>query len=191
MRSPLSLLRLAPLFAWLLTLAPATFAQEQVVVEDATFPTQVEEQGQSYRLVGSGLFRYLMWDAYAGAYYQASGSPEPAPQSDVPRRLELHYFHAIEAEDFAKVTEDTLRDNLGNEAYQQIRQDVEAFGRQYRDVVPGDRYTLSWDGETLRLALNDETLFDANDLALANALFSIWLGNEPLGDDFRDALLGR
>ncbi|MGB8712166.1 MAG: chalcone isomerase family protein [Onishia taeanensis] len=189
----LPLTRLIPLVAWLLTMfiAPTALAQEQVEVEGATFPTRIEQQGQSYRLIGSGMFRYLMWDAYAGAYYQASDVPEPAPQSDVPRRLELEYFHAIDAEDFAKATEDTLRDNLGNDAYQEIRQRVEAFSRQYRDVVPGDRYTLSWDGTTLSLALNGLRIFEDNDLPLAKALFGIWLGDEPLGDDFRDALLGR
>lgn len=191
MQRPLSLF--GPLMAWLLSLAaaPITLAQQQVEVEGATFPTRLEQQGQAYRLIGSGLFRYLIWDAYAGAYYQASDAPQPAPQSDVPRRLELEYFHAIDAEDFAQVTQDSLRDNLGNDAYQQIRRRVEAFGRQYQDVAPGDRYALSWDGETLGLALNGETLFEDDDLPLANALFGIWLGEAPLGDDFRDALLGR
>ncbi|SDG31825.1 Chalcone isomerase-like [Onishia taeanensis] len=189
----LPLTRLIPLIAWLLTMfiAPTALAQEQVEIEGATFPTRIEQQGQSYRLIGSGMFRYLMWDAYAGAYYQASDEPEPAPQSDVPRRLELEYFHAITAEDFAKATEDTLRDGMSDDAYQQIRQRVEAFSRQYRDVDPGDRYMLSWDGKTLSLALNGERVFAANDLTLANALFGIWLGDKPLGDDFRDALLGR
>ncbi|WP_192035836.1 chalcone isomerase family protein [Halomonas sp. YLGW01] len=195
---PRPLSRSGPLTAWLLAiaiapvaLAPAALAQEQVEVEGVAFPLQLEQQGQAYRLVGSGLFRYLIWDAYAGAYYQASDALTPAPQSEVPRRLELHYFHAIDAEDFAEVTKDTLRDTLGNDAYQQIRRRVEAFSREYRDVAPGDRYTLSWDGETLGLALNGETLFRDGDLPLANALFGIWLGDAPLGNDFRDALLGR
>ncbi|WP_458526643.1 chalcone isomerase family protein [Onishia taeanensis] len=185
--------RLGPPIACLLALiiAPVALAQKQVEVEGATFPTRFEQQGQTYRLIGSGLFRYLVWDAYAGAYYQASDRPEPSPQSDVPRRLELEYFHAIDAEDFAQVTNDTLRDTLGNDAYQEIRRRVEAFSRQYRAVAPGDRYALSWDGQTLRLALNGETLFEDNDLPLAKALFGIWLGEAPLGDDFRDALLGR
>ena len=189
MQRPLS--RSGPLLACLLCLATApVLAQQQVEVEGVTFPTRLEQHGQEYRLIGSGLFRYLIWDAYAGAYYQASTAPQPAPQSDVPRRLELEYFHAIEAADFARVTQDTLRESLGDD-YQQIRRRVEAFSRQYRDIAPGDRYTLSWDGETLGLALNGDRLFEDNDLPLANALFGIWLGDAPLGEGFRDALLGR
>ena len=61
----LPLTRLIPLIAWLLTMfiAPTALAQEQVEIEGATFPTRIEQQGQSYRLIGSGMFRYLMWDA--------------------------------------------------------------------------------------------------------------------------------
>lgn len=43
----------------------------------------------------------------------------------------------------------------------------------------------------LLLALNGERLYTGDDPALASALFGIWLGDRPLRDDFRDALLGR
>jgi hypothetical protein len=114
-----------------------------------------------------------------------------APLSDIPRYLELAYFHDIDAEDFAEATRDTVRDNLERASYTRLDAALEDFNGHYRDVEPGDRYALSWDGEQLRLALNDETLYQGDDLALANALFSIWLGEKPLGEAFRDALLDR
>ena len=133
----------------------------------------------------------MIWDAYAGAYYQAQGFPRPAPQSDVPRRLELEYFHAIEAEEFAEATLKSVRKALDEERYAELASPLEAFSERYRDVTPGDRYALGWDGDRLTLALNGETLFEGDDPALANALFGIWLGEEPLGEGFRDDLLGR
>jgi hypothetical protein len=181
----LSLLLAAPLYL------PHAGANQMVEVKDARFPRAIEEEGTRYRLIGHGLFRYMIWDAYAGAYYQAEDAPTPAPQSDVPRRLVLHYFHTIEAEEFAEATRETVRDSLDAEEYSAIVSGLQDFNAHYRDVEPGDRYALTWDGDSLTLALNDERLYQGEDPALAAALFGIWLGEEPLGEGFRDALLGR
>ncbi|MGM0536649.1 MAG: chalcone isomerase family protein [Pseudomonadota bacterium] len=174
------------------TLALATTATaETVEIEGARFPATLETDERRYERIGHGLFRYMIWDAYAGAYYQAQGFPRPAPQSEVPRRLELEYFHAIEAEEFAEATRKSVREALDDSRYDALSSSLEAFNERYRDVVPGDRYALGWDGDRLTLALNGETLFEGDDLTLANALFGIWLGEEPLGEAFRDDLLGR
>ncbi|MBB3141352.1 chalcone isomerase family protein [Halomonas organivorans] len=182
-----------PLVVLLLTLIlGATPAIAEVTVKNARFASSLKVEGRPYQLIGHGLFRYMIWDAYAGAYYQAEGYPRPAPQSsEVPRRLELVYFHAIEAGDFAEVTRDTLREQLGEAEFRALRPALSAFNARYRNVSPGDRYALNWNGETLTLALNGEPLYERPEPALANALFGIWLGEAPLGDGFRDDLLGR
>ncbi|WP_373190344.1 chalcone isomerase family protein [Halomonas sp.] len=181
--------RSALLLTALTITAPAM--AETVEVKGARFAADLEINGRRYERIGYGLFRYMIWDAYAGAYYQAQGFPRPAPQSDVPRRLVLEYFHAIEAEEFAKATRKSLRKALDDNAYRKLSEPLATLNERYRDVTPGDRYTLGWDGDQLTLALNGETLFEGDDLALANALFGIWLGANPLDKDFRDDLLGR
>lgn len=162
-----------------------------VEINGARFEASFEADGQRWRRLGSGLFRYMIWDAYAGAYYQGDGNPNPAPQTRIPRHLELAYFHAIDAEDFAEATRESLRQALGEAEYAALEAGLESFNRRYRDVTPGDRYALTWAGERLRLRLNDELLYEGDDPQLARALFGIWLGPRPLRDDFRDALLGR
>ncbi|MGP9765345.1 chalcone isomerase family protein [Halomonas sp. AOP13-D3-9] len=161
-----------------------------VTEKGEVFERTVEEHGQRYRLIGSGLFRYMIWTAYAGAYYQLEGETQPQPLGDVPRRLELAYFHAIEASDFAEATTETLQKSLTAYEFSQLEADINAFNQSYQDVEPQDRYVLSWDGGTLRLALNGDTLFEGGNADLASAMFGIWLGERPLGEDFRDALLG-
>ncbi|MDT8878996.1 chalcone isomerase family protein [Halomonas saccharevitans] len=165
--------------------------KEPVEVEGARFAATLEVDERRYERIGHGLFRYMIWDAYAGAYYQAAGYPRPAPQSEVPRRLELEYFHAIEAGDFAEVTRERIQKALPGSEFARLESSLSAFNDRYRDVSPGDRYALGWDGEALTLALNGEPLYSGGDQALASALFGIWLGDDPLGDDFRDDLLGR
>ncbi|MEC4768870.1 chalcone isomerase family protein [Halomonas sp. CUBES01] len=164
---------------------------QTVSEEGERFERSLEENGQRYELIGSGVFTYMIWTAYAGAYYQVEGETDPQPQRDIPRRLELAYFHDIEADEFAEATTETLQEALSSSDFRALESDLEAINDSYRDVAPGDRYVLSWDGDQLRLVLNGETLFEGGDAAFANAMFGIWLGEEPLGDDFRDALLGR
>jgi hypothetical protein len=185
---------------WLAALLGATLVTTSAAASSVTergerFERVVEENGQRYTLLGSGVFRYMIWTAYAGAYYQLEGEREPQPQpqplSDVPRRLELAYFHEIAAEDFAEATEKTLNDSLTLYEFNQVKESMAQLNQQYRDVVPGDRYLLSWDGDQLRLALNGETLYEDSNAEFANAMFGIWLGERPLGEDFRDALLGQ
>ena len=180
---PFALLLCAVLFA-------TSAAANSVTERGERFDRVVEESGQRYTLLGSGVFRYMIWTAYAGAYYQLEGESEPQPLSDVPRRLELAYFHEIAAEDFAEATEKTLSDSLTLYEFNQVKENLAQLNQQYRDVVPGDRYLLSWDGEQLRLALNGETLYEDSSAEFASAMFGIWLGERPLGEDFRDALLG-
>ena len=171
-------------------LLSSSAAAESVTERGERFERVVEENGQRYTLLGSGVFRYMIWTAYAGAYYQLEGERDPQPLSDVPRRLELAYFHDIAAEDFADATEKTLSDSLTLYEFNQVKENLEQLKRQYRDVAPGDRYLLSWDGEQLRLALNGETLYEDSSAEFASAMFGIWLGERPLSDEFRDALLG-
>ena len=182
-------------FTILLLLAASLWASaamaSSVTERGEQFDRVVEDQGQRYSLLGSGVFRYMIWTAYAGAYYQLEGENEPQPLGDVPRRLELAYFHAISASDFADATEKTLRSSLTLYEFNQIQDSMAQLNQRYQDVSPGDRYLLSWDGEQLRLALNGETLYEDDSAEFARAMFGIWLGERPLGEGFRDALLGR
>lgn len=173
-----------------LLLAPSVLA-DSVTERGERFERVVEINGQHYALMGSGVFRYMIWTAYAGAYYQLEGETEPLPLSDVPRRLELAYFHDIEAADFAEATEKTLKESLTLYEFSQIEEDLERLNQRYRAVEPGDRYLLSWDGESLQLALNGDVVFEDDSAEFASAMFGIWLGERPLSDGFRDALLGQ
>lgn len=172
-----------------LSLMPWVMASS-VTEKGEAFERTVEEHGQRYHLIGSGVFRYMIWTAYAGAYYQLEDETQPQPLVDIPRRLELAYFHAIEASDFAEATTETLQKSLTAYEFSQLEAEIETFNQSYQNVEPQDRYVLSWDGDTLRLVLNGDTLFEGGDAELASAMFGIWLGERPLGEDFRDALLG-
>ena len=60
----------------------------------------------------------------------------------------------------------------------------------YEDVEPGDRYALTYaPGVGTELALNGRRLGVLEGADFSAALFSIWIGDEPLDESLRDQLL--
>jgi hypothetical protein len=118
------------------------------------------------------------------------GLPGTSALEDVPRRLDLSYFWAIGASDFADTAENFLKQTMSTAAFDKLQARVENLHTAYRDVRPSDRYTLTYQpkiGTTLRL--NDESLVTIPGADFAKAYFGIWLGTPSLDDSLRDSLL--
>ena len=110
----------------------------------------------------------------------------------VPRRLELRYFHAISTADFVKATRHKVADNVSPAEMEVLAERLEQFNALYRDVEPGDRYALNYrPGKSTELELNGRVLGRIAGDDFAAAIFSMWLGPEPIDRSFKDALLGK
>ncbi|WP_319521394.1 chalcone isomerase family protein [uncultured Desulfosarcina sp.] len=179
------------LFAILMT-APGSKAETTVAVDDFRFTKTVDIQDQRLKLKGAGLLRYMVFiKAYAGALYLPDPAPSDPVLAPVAKRLELAYYHAIGSEDFAKATRAKIRDNIDADQAQKLRARIDRLAEMYRDVKPGDRYALTYlPGKGTRLSLNGEDLGLIPGDDFAGAVFSIWLGDYPIDEAFRDTLLG-
>lgn len=179
------------LFATLLA-APGSKADTQVMVDDFHFVKTVDIQDRRLTLKGAGLLRYMVFiKAYAGALYLPDSAPPDPVLAPVAKRLELAYYHAIRSEDFAIATREKIRDNVDADQAQKLQDRIDRLAELYRDVKPGDRYALTYlPGEGTRLYLNGELLGSIPGDDFAGAVFSIWLGDHPIDDKFRDTLLG-
>ncbi len=129
--------------------------------------------------------------AYVGAFYLPAAVPAGDALGPVAKRLELQYFHAIKKEDFARATRAKIADNVTPEQAQQLAARIDRLANMYRDVRPGDRYCLTFmPGRGTELTLNDTVLGTIPGSEFASAVFSVWLGRNPIDPDFRDVLLG-
>lgn len=144
-------------------------------------------------LRGQALLRYMVFiKAYVGALYIPEHVDHRQVLDPVPRRLELAYFHAIQAADFAKATRSKMADNVTPAEMERLSERLERFNALYRDVQPGDRYALTYlPGQGTALSLNGRQLgiVEGNDFAAA--VFAIWLGPQPIDRSFKKALLGQ
>lgn len=180
------------LLSMTMLISPAS-ASLPVDVGGIRFNGTVDAMEQRLHLYGAGMLKYMVWiKAYAGALYLPASVTADDALAPVAKQLVLAYFHNIKSEDFAKATRKKIADNVTAEQARVLESRVDKLVGLYRDVVPGDRYALTYlPGEGTLLSLNDEHLGLMPGDDFARAVFSIWLGANPIDENFRDQLLRR
>lgn len=185
--------RTSLILAILVVVPFGALANPTVEIEGVHFERNHQVSNGHLPLRGQALLRYMVFiKAYVGALYLPEDIDHSRVLDPVPRRLELAYFHAIPAADFAKATRKKMADNVTPAEMQRLSERLERFNALYRDVQPGDRYALTYlPGQGTTLALNGQRLGVIQGDDFAAALFAIWLGPQPIDQSFKEALLGR
>jgi len=177
----------------------AAFLSEQSAraaeIEGVRFLDGLSVGAADLRLHGTGLLRYRVFiKGYVAALYLGeSFDGEATPRSvlaDVARRLEIEYFWAIPAEKFANATVEGISRGTDPATFASLRSSIDRINELYQDVQPGDRYALTYvPGIGTELALNGRRLGVVEGADFSAALFSIWIGDEPLDVSLRKQLL--
>jgi hypothetical protein len=180
--------RLALIFAILTVAMPVS----ATLVEGVKFPERYMADGAELKIRGTGLLRYMIFiKAYVGGLYLPEDVSADDALSEVPKRLEVEYFHAIKAEDFGAAARKMIAKNVDQVTFERLEPKIELHSSMYEDVQPGDRYSLTYiPGKGTELALNGEPKGTVEGAEFAAALFSIWLGNKPIDDSFKQQILG-
>lgn len=176
-------------FVFLVTFTgPATSAR----IDGVVFNDGYTVNATTLSLRGYAILNYMfVIKAYAGALYLPAETASSRALSETPRILELHYFHAISAQDFRESTTAMIKKNTTSQEFNSLRQQVDALNALYRNVVPGDRYRAVYvPGEGTTLYLKGRALGTIPGAALSKAFFSIWIGKNPIDKKFRNRLLG-
>lgn len=164
-----------------------------VAASKPVFPPVVEAHGARMTLRGEALLRVgFIFRVYWAALHVGEDAPTEKVLDDVPKRLEIVYLRNISASDLIKAGDDMLRRHLSPDQLAAIQSRVDDINRLYRDVLPGDRYTLTYvPGHGSELAFNGEPLGVIPGADFAGPYFGIWLDPRTDFKDFQNALLGR
>ena len=173
-------------------LSGVSAAPEPATVEGVTFSREVRAGDSTLALRGCGLLRYMVFiKAYVAAFYLPESIRSEDALGDVPKHLEIEYFHDITAQDFAKATTSSISRNLSLMTFQQLKPKIVEFNALYRDVKAGDRYALTYaPGKGTTLSWNGQPLGTVAGEDFAVGLFDIWIGPNPLDSDLKRLLLG-
>lgn len=173
-------------------LSGVSAAPQAATVEGVTFSREVRAGDSTLALRGCGLLRYMLFiKAYVAAFYLPESIRSEDALGDVPKHLEIEYFHGITAQDFAKATSSSISRNVSLMTFQRLKPKIDEFNALYRDVKPGDRYALTYiPGRGTTLSWNGQPLGTVAGEDFAVGLFDIWLGPNPLDSDLKRLLLG-
>jgi len=167
-------------------------APDKVTVEGIDFKREFRVKDAILALRGYGLLRYMIFiKAYVAAFYLPEDVRSEDALTDVPKHLEIEYFHPIVAQDFAKATSASISQNTSLVTYQGLKPKIDELNGLYRDIAPGDRYALTYrPGQGTTLSWNGQPLGTVAGREFAAALFGIWIGANPLDSDLKRLLLG-
>ncbi len=142
-------------------------------------------------LHGAGLLRKgFFFKVYVGALYVAHEADAARILSDVPKRLDIHYFHRTPRKHMIRVAEQTLRRNLSAEEYATLAPMIAELHAAYRDGTKGGLASLLHrPGQGLTYMVNDEVVTTIESDAFANAYLTVWLGESPSSATMKQALL--
>ena len=154
---------------------------------------QLTEDGARFELIGSTTFRWMsVIKVYDARLHLGAGQPPTKVLADIPVRLQLTYHRGFTAAEIVQGGDTLLARNVKAETLAALRERLELINRAYRDVREGDSYTLTYvPGKGTTLRLNGSPLVTIAGQDFAAAYFRIWLGDDPISESMRDALLGR
>ena len=174
----------------LFLLAAPAFAAE---VAGVRIDEQTRVGSAELVLKGAGLRKRFFLQVYAMGLYVADRNADPVAQPGA-KRIAIHMLRDVEADQFVGALSDGIRDNHSAAEAKALEPRVAQLGAILTalkeakkgmlitlDGVPGGTL-VSVDGKPAGLPIEGEDFY--------RALLRIWLGDKPVQDDLKKALLG-
>lgn len=153
--------------------------------------------GKNLVLNGLGMRQIFVVKAYAVALYLTEKKTTPADVQALttPKRITLVIQREINSDEFGQLFITSMNKNSTKEEKAKVVNQTVKFGEMFASlekVKKGDVVTLDWipDKGTVS-TLNGKTIGETlPDIAFYNAVLRIWLGDNPVQNDVKRALLG-
>jgi hypothetical protein len=145
-------------------------------------------------LNGAGVRAKLMIEIYVVSLYLPQKAKDlPGVLAKGPRRIQLNMLRSAPSEEIIKAIVDTMADNNTPAELAAVKTQTDqlvSLIRPFKEVKKGDIITLDFvDGGTL-LGRNGKASGRIPGEAFNRALTKIWLGDQPVQADLKQALLG-
>jgi chalcone isomerase-like protein len=188
--------RLIVFLLFLFTIAPVAFTQE---VPEPKTGVKFAAKDQDASLLGVGLRTktmlkvkvyaiglYVVDSAVAGSFKGKATSPELYRElvaGDFPKKVVMKFVRDVSTSQIR----DAFRESLGN-AGPKADDWINYFG----EIRSGQEIVIGWvPGTGLQTKVAGADKPAINDKAFASSVFGIWLGDKPVQDDLKKALVSR
>ena len=157
----------------------------------------VPDSDQQLSLNGAGLRKRAFFQVYVIALYLPAKKTVAAEAiaATGPKRIAIHMLRDVDADQLSGALADGIKDNHGESELKALEPRVKqlsAIMGEMKEAKKGMRITLDWqpaagtqvsvEGKPTGAAIPGEDFY--------RALLRIWLGDKPVQDDLKRALLG-
>ena len=150
--------------------------------------------GPDLKLNGAGIRSKLFFKIYIGELYLEHPSSEAATiLNDAGRKVMVMHvlYDKVEREKLVDGWNDGFSANLSPEQLEQLGSKIQQFNDLFIDVHKGEEIVLDYSpGQGTTVSIAGKARGTVEGKEFNRALLSIWLGDEPVTRDLRDALLG-
>ncbi|MGD9952030.1 MAG: chalcone isomerase family protein [Burkholderiales bacterium] len=169
---------------------PASAAE----VAGVRFEERARVEGAELALKGAGLRKRFFFQVYAIGLYVADAKADPVAQGGA-KRVAIHMLRDVDAETFTQALVDGMRPNHDEATMRSLAPRIErlaAIMREVKEAKEGMAIALDWaPGAGTRIAIDGKPAgapIEGEDFYAS--LLRIWLGEKPVQDDLKQALLG-
>ncbi|MBX2879424.1 MAG: chalcone isomerase family protein [Granulosicoccus sp.] len=164
-------------------------------IAGVTLDDTINIDGTALVLNGAGLRKKLFIKLYVGSLYVAEKSADATQliEAQSPMMIQLNILSDLLTRDkMIKALQDGFSKSTNGDVsaiQEQIDQLIAAAGDSIR---PGDNFTVFYHPDTgSRVYLNGEAVADIEGHAFKQALFGIWLSDNPVQGSLKRAMLGK
>jgi hypothetical protein len=147
-------------------------------------------------LNGAGLRKRVFFQVYAIGLYlpRKAGNATGAINAEGPKRASIHMLRDVGAAQFTEALADGIRENHTEaeaKALEPRVQELAAIMAEVKEAKKGMTITLDWTGSATQLGVDGKPAGKPIEGAdFYRALLRIWLGDKPVQEDLKKALLG-
>ncbi|MCS6819393.1 MAG: chalcone isomerase family protein [Chitinophagales bacterium] len=167
----------------------------QIKIADVTLPSTFKAGETELKYNGGGIRKKWFMDVYvAGLYLKAASKDGNAiAQANEPQNMRIAIISSlVTSERFIESTKEGFQKSTGGKT-QPIQDKIDKFLKIFlkEPIVKGDVYDLTYiPNEGVKVYKNNKLADVVQGLDFKQALFGIWLGNNPADEKLKSGLLG-
>jgi len=144
-------------------------------------------------LTGAGLRKRVIFQVYAIGLYVRDPKADPITQPG-PKRVQIHMLRDVGADQFTDALAEGIKQNHSDAQAKALEPRVKELGASMaaiKEAKKGMTIALDWTGSATQLTVDGKAVglpIEGEDFY--RALLRIWLGDKPVQDDLKKALLG-
>ena len=193
MKTPVRLCQAVLGFSLLLTLNANLAARE---IADVKLDDQISVDGIEKNLLlnGAGIRYKFFFKIYVGALYlpEKQNSANEVLKTANPNRIVMHFLYdEVEKKKLVNAWLEGFEENVESAAFLALKERLEKFNGMFSDMHSGDVVLLDYlpqKGTRVTIKGENKGVIEGDDFN--RALLSVWLGEEPVTEELKDAMLG-